>query len=116
MTIEMKHLTLEHFQKAINETFSLTANIGEETKTLAFTLEEVTERQKCEGAPCIRQPFSLLFLGPDGVYIPQGMYAIEHEAVGTQEVFLVPVGQRGQPLNAQHLASDAPVEYEAIFN
>jgi hypothetical protein len=52
-----------------------------------------------------REPFSLLFHGPKSFYVPQKIYPLEHEAIGTLEIFLVPVGpdERG-------------MRYEAIFN
>jgi hypothetical protein len=36
--------------------------------------------------------FSLLFIAPEGPWLRQGIYPIEHPALGTMELFLVPRG------------------------
>jgi hypothetical protein len=50
-------------------------------------------------------PFSLVFLGPKGRGLSQGIHAFDHDELGPFEMFIVPI---------------APVEqgprYEAIFN
>jgi len=39
-----------------------------------------------------RAPFSILFRGPLAPVMPQQIYALAHEAMGSFEVFIVPVG------------------------
>lgn len=51
-----------------------------------------------------RDPFSLLFQGPAGVRIPQGVYRIENPVSGTMEIFITQVG-----------GSAAGSLFEAIF-
>ena len=36
--------------------------------------------------------FSLLFVAPAGPFLPQAIYPVQHPALGTLEIFLVPVG------------------------
>ena len=36
--------------------------------------------------------FSLLFAAPQGPWLPQAIYPMKHPALGTMEIFLVPVG------------------------
>jgi hypothetical protein len=36
--------------------------------------------------------FSLLFVAPAGPWLPQDVYPVQHPALGTMEIFLVPVG------------------------
>jgi len=36
--------------------------------------------------------FSLLFVAPAGRVLPQAIYPLTHPALGTMEIFLVPVG------------------------
>jgi hypothetical protein len=36
--------------------------------------------------------FSLLFTAPSGAWLPQAIYPVQHPALGTMEIFLVPVG------------------------
>jgi hypothetical protein len=51
-----------------------------------------------------RDPFRLVFLGPSTPTLPQRTYRLEHDALGTLDVFLVPI------------ARDAHgTTYEAIF-
>jgi uncharacterized protein DUF6916 len=52
-----------------------------------------------------REPFSLVFRGPSRLYLPQKMYRLEHDTLGTLEIFLVPIGVHAEGL-----------QYEAIFN
>jgi hypothetical protein len=53
-----------------------------------------------------REPFSLIFRGgPPDSYLPQRMYPITHEKIGTLELFLVPIGP-----------DQVGMRYEAIFN
>jgi hypothetical protein len=53
------------------------------------------------------EPFSVFFLGPRQPVLPQATYGLEHEAMGTLELFLVPVGP--DPKAGGML-------YEAVFN
>jgi hypothetical protein len=36
--------------------------------------------------------FSLVFVAPKGPWLPQAVYPVQHPALGTMEIFLVPVG------------------------
>jgi hypothetical protein len=36
--------------------------------------------------------FSLLFVGPRHNALPQAIYPVQHPALGTMEIFLVPIG------------------------
>jgi hypothetical protein len=36
--------------------------------------------------------FSLLFAAPNGPWLPQAIYPVRHAALGTMEIFLVPIG------------------------
>ncbi|WP_375412925.1 DUF6916 family protein [uncultured Bradyrhizobium sp.] len=36
--------------------------------------------------------FSLIFVAPTGPWLPQAIYPVQHPALGTMEIFLVPVG------------------------
>ena len=41
------------------------------------------------------EPFSLTFHGPPSVAIPQNVYTLEHDDMGTLLMLLVPIGQHG---------------------
>jgi len=51
-----------------------------------------------------RDPFRLVFHGPADPILPQRTYRLEHEALGTLDMFLVPVGRDARGTT-----------YEAIF-
>jgi hypothetical protein len=68
-----------------------------------FTLAEATDLTPpgVEG-----EQFSLLFEGPMDPAVPQGILRLEHEALGTLDLFVVPIG----------LTGDGCIRYEAFFN
>jgi hypothetical protein len=48
--------------------------------------------------------FSLLFLSAPGPFLPQGVYPVQHPALGILEVFIVPLGPK-----------DGGNQYQVIF-
>jgi hypothetical protein len=73
-----------------------------DSAALMLTLREVTPFGR--DAPPQRRPFSLLFAGPKAPALPQKIYALQHEALGTFEIFLVPIRETAEERH-----------YEAIF-
>jgi len=51
-----------------------------------------------------RTPFSLYFVGPPSVVLPQGTYTLRSERVTWDRLFIVPIGR-----------DDEATEYEAVF-
>jgi hypothetical protein len=49
--------------------------------------------------------FSLYFDGPLEVILPQQLYTMDHEQMGSFEIFIVPIAQR-----------ETSIRYEAVFN
>jgi uncharacterized protein DUF6916 len=82
--------------------FSLRLAAGQ---TLELALVEVSEHAHPPGVARRRQGFSLVFRSELPGHLPQAIYRLEHEAMGTMDVFLVPIGPR-----------DGGMCYEAIFN
>ena len=72
-----------------------------DSQTAELELMSVTD----VGSSPRQSQFSLVFLGPHGAPIAQGIYRIEHENLGTLDLFLVPIGR-----------DKSGVSYEAIFN
>jgi hypothetical protein len=99
-------LTLETFQGHLGDTFYVELP---DSPMLDFKLETVSPLSDhavgSEGNSEHRSPFSLLFLGPEGVALPQNTYAFTHDAMGRFEIFVVPVERTGNRL-----------KYQAIFN
>lgn len=56
-------------------------------------------------APPGYESFTLVFCGPASPYLPQAIYLLQHDALGQNEIFLVPIRQDAQGLY-----------YEAVFN
>lgn len=93
-------LTVDAFASRIGERFRLTADAG---TTLTVELIDATTLGS-PGSARGRTPFSLLFRGPMTPVLPQRIYRLDHDALGTLDLFLVPIGPR-----------DGGMVYEAIF-
>lgn len=92
------------FEPHVNGTFVLHV---EALRPTEVKLASVRDLPGAAGA-ALQDPegqFSLLFRGPRQPAIDQGTYRLEHPAVGSFVLFLVPVGESA---DARH--------YEAIFN
>lgn len=72
---------------------------------LALTLVEATTHPHLPPQPGRRRGFSLVFRSAAPGALPQGIYRLDHEAMGSMELFLVPIGPR-----------DGGMCYEAVFN
>lgn len=59
-----------------------------------------------------RSPFSVVFHGPPGPVLPQGIYRFEHERLGVMDLFIVPVGP---DTGAGPGQAPAAMRYEAVF-
>ena len=84
----MELLTIDHFAGCVNETFRAALNDGD----IEFVLVEARPLDK---APpnALRHPFSLLFRNGSAFLFPQQIYRMNHELVGSFDVFLVPVAR-----------------------
>ena len=71
---------------------------------LEVVLIEATELGGGGARPGRRTPFSIVFRGPRAPLLPQRIYRIEHDAIGTFDLFLVPIGPDPEGLR-----------YEAVF-
>lgn len=96
----LETFTIATFSPHQSESFALQAG---DTATLTLTLAEVTALGPA-ATPGGRSPFALLFLGPVSPPLPQRIYRLAHETIGTFDLFLVPLG----PV-------PGGLRYEAIF-
>lgn len=55
--------------------------------------------------PDRRAPFSVIFRGPPTPVLPQRIYRIENDSMGTFDLFIVPIGP-----------DESGMQYEAVFN
>ena len=95
----LQSLTIETFAKRIGDRFAMRVRPD---ATLELELIEANPLGARPGRG--RAPFSILFRGPLAPVMPQQIYALAHETIGSLEVFIVPVGP-GQ----------GGLLYEAIF-
>ena len=95
----LESLALGTFAPRIGDRFRLSTSEG---AAIDATLIEATPI----GASALgrRQPFSIVFLGPLSPVWAQRIYRVEHEALGSCDLFLVPIGPR-----------DGGMQYQAIF-
>lgn len=102
--LDLANLTSDDFQPFLKRTFQV---FPEGFDPLSWTLVDVRELRsspvKEEGSA--RPAFSIVFQGPVEPVIPQGIYKIQHEEMGSLELFLVPIGP----------STDGGMQYEAIF-
>jgi len=97
-----EHLTEAQFAEQLNTTFRVRVDAPQ---PLELKLIEVKgwHRQAQEQREMER--FSVFFKGPANILMPQHIYTLEHEQLGTFDIFLVPVAQ-----------GEDGFRYEAIFN
>lgn len=98
----LNKLKRKDFSKHLNQTFHVKVDLSE---PVTFELIEVNKlgvkKKKGEEG---RRPFSVIFRGPPQPILPQQIYQLTHDTMGTLELFLVPVGQ-----------DKHGIQYEALF-
>ena len=93
-------LTEAEFSKHVNTKFRV--EVG---PPVELELTEVKGYLSKEHEETGMERFSAFFRGPGDRYLAQKIYTLEHEQMGTFELFLVPVSQDQNGLR-----------YEAVFN
>jgi len=95
-------ITFEAFEPCLGQTFRVTLDNGDD---LALELIQV----KPHGEPVAptegRQPFSLLFRGPEDPVLTQQLLVLSNDTLGELTLFLVPIGP-----------ADDGMRYDAVFN
>ena len=94
----LENFTLETFAGRMNSTFRLKL---ESAETVEMELVEAND----VGSTPRQAQFSIVFRGPHNPPLAQGIHKIEHDEIGTFDLFLVPI-RRDQ----------TGIYYEAIFN
>lgn len=96
----LQDLTPSSFEALVGTPFRI--HFGGESP-LEVVLYEVARLEAHPGAR--PEPFSTYFRGARQPILPQRIYQVEHESLGTMDLFLVPIGPDGQGMR-----------YEAVFN
>lgn len=98
----LEALTFETILPHQGETFRIRLDDGSIVET---RLTEVTKSSWAGPSRAGRRdPFSLLFLGPPNVLLPQRIYRVENDRLGDVDLFLVPLGPVPEGMR-----------YEAVF-
>lgn len=98
-----RKLVFEDFADKVGQVFAIPV---EGAPALALILKDAVlldAKMALPNAP--RPPFALLFHGPLGQELGQGLYRLENEALNEMVLFLVPVGKDA-----------AAMHYQATFN
>jgi hypothetical protein len=97
--LELDKVTCVQFAACVNQDFEIVFPDG----TLSLKLSEARPLGARPGS--IREPFSLTFLGPPNLRLPQGTYKMRNATLGEMEIFIVPIG-----------ADQSSSSFEAVFN
>jgi hypothetical protein len=95
----LDRLTSDDFTSYLNQTFHIQAD---DDTVLEAELIDVSELGG--DTPADREPFSIVLRGPADVHLPQRIYGVTHEKLGTLSLFLVPIGP-----------DDEGMRFESIF-
>lgn len=95
-------LTLGSFEPLLGKVFDLILDDG---SVLQMTLFQATALKAYEYPGRTRAPFQIRFKGPLTILLEQKIYTLRNADLGTEAIFLVPIGQE----------SDGFV-YQAVFN
>ena len=98
----LQDLSHSSFEEQLNTPFRI--HFGGESP-LEVVLFEVRLHEPHDGPR--KQPYSVYFRGPGRPVpvLPQAIYRVEHDRMGTMDIFLVPIGPDAQGMR-----------YEAVFN
>lgn len=92
---------LDAFASRIGEPFRMWASSD---RAIDVTLVEARALAAAGVSPAGRAAFSLTFRAAGGELVPQRIYRVEHDGIGSHDIFLVPIGPDGTGMR-----------YEAIF-
>jgi hypothetical protein len=98
----LEDLTPSSFEKLVGDQFSL---ILDDQSRLDLELVSVTPGPSGgDETESRRDPFSIILRGPLEPVLPQRIYPLENQELGTLELFIVPIGP-----------DESGMQYEAVF-
>ena len=95
-------LTAEDFRPHIDKAFRVRG--GRHNLTLAAVQAGAVSEAECQAI--LRQPFNLIFRGPPGDVLAEGMYTLEVDGGPAFELYVIPV----------HTPAPGRQDYQAAFN
>ena len=100
----MEKLTSADFRSHLNQTFRVHQEASGPLGSELIEVSEMGPESRDGEASARRRSFSVLLRGPAEPVLPQAIYRIEHDEMGTMDLFLVPIGPDSQGMR-----------YEAVF-
>lgn len=97
-----ENLTEKNFAQNLNTKFRV---LGVAPEPLELELVEVKGYNAGAGEHGGMERFSLYLRGPAGFFLPQHTYTLEHERMGTHDLFVVPIAR-----------DERGFTYEIVFN
>lgn len=94
----LEKLSLDSFTRVLNTQFRLNSGSSPPLEMLLIEATDLTSSPRHEA-------FSIVFRGPRQFLLQQSIYRLEHESLGSMELFLVPIG-----------VDEDGIRYEVIFN
>ncbi|HKS28094.1 MAG TPA: hypothetical protein VJS44_09755 [Pyrinomonadaceae bacterium] len=91
----------EVFAQHLNTKFYIPLEQRRVELELVKVIGDKSSMNKIEGV----ERFSIYFLGPGDLLLPQSIYHMEHEAMGEMDIFIVPIGTQ-----------EGRYQYEAVFS
>jgi hypothetical protein len=109
----LETLTAGDFRDHRGTRFKLTGQSPEGGSAVSVEAELADVSESPPGPPgASRTPFSVVFHGPLKPVLPQGIYRLEHEHLGTLELFVVPIGPNEPSGDGQ---APTAMRYEVVF-
>ncbi len=100
----LETVTLETFAPHVGEPFEIQPADGAALAATLLAVEPVPGGRDAARLGVRRVPFSVVWRAPRGADVPQQICAVRHPALGTLELFLVPIGP-----------DEVGMRYEAVF-
>ncbi len=106
-------LSAEDFRVNAGSVFRLNVASQEGGPAVSLECELAEVNGPADSVPgAFRAPFWLLFLGPLTPVLPQAIYPLKHDKLGTLELFMVPLGPAEPATPGQ---APTAMRYEVVF-
>ena len=94
-----------HIFPHVGEAFRTYVDAGQSLDIQLIEATDLSARYPSQQTEGRGRPFSIVFRGPGDILLPQAIYQIAHDQIGTFDLFIVPIGGDKDGLR-----------YEAVFN
>jgi hypothetical protein len=104
MKTSLENLTVDTFQPRVGHTFRIQVSAEQTIEADLIEARALGDPGRTPAVSARRRAFGLSFRTTLGSVLPQRIYSVTHDEIGTLDIFLVPVGP-----------DSAGMVYEAIF-